>query len=78
MVVEEELIRTWPRWTIHRIRASESLVVEEPYVMENGKWMFNPKNQVIHDESHITKCQSLFHVESHITKCQSLLNQDMK
>jgi hypothetical protein len=42
-----------------------SLGVEELYVMEKGKWMFNPKNQVIHEESHITKCQSL-------------LNQDMK
>jgi hypothetical protein len=33
--------------------------------MEKGKLMFNLKNQAIH-------------VESHITKCQSLLNQDMK
>jgi hypothetical protein len=65
MVVEEGLIRTWPRWTMHRRRASESLDVKKPYVMENGKWMFNPRNQAIHEESHITKCQSL-------------LNQDMK
>jgi hypothetical protein len=33
--------------------------------MEKGKWMLNPKNQAIHEESHITKYQSL-------------LNQDMK
>jgi hypothetical protein len=33
--------------------------------MEKGKWMFNLKNQAIHEESDITKCQSL-------------LNQDMK
>jgi hypothetical protein len=65
MVIEEGLTRAWPRWTMHRRRASGSLGVEEPYVMEKGKWMFNPKNQGIHDESHITKCQSL-------------LNQDMK
>jgi hypothetical protein len=30
-----------------------------------GQWMFNPMNQAIHEESHITKCQFL-------------LNQDMK
>jgi hypothetical protein len=65
MVVEEGLIRTWSRWTMQRRRARESLGVEEPYVMEKGKWMFNPRNQAIHEESHITKCQSL-------------LNQDMK
>jgi hypothetical protein len=34
-------------------------------VTEKGKWMFNPKNQAINEESHITKGQSL-------------LNQDMK
>jgi hypothetical protein len=50
---------------MHRRRASGSLGVEELYVMEKGKWMFNPKNQDIHEESHITKCQSL-------------LNQDIK
>jgi hypothetical protein len=50
---------------MHQKRASMSLDVEEPYVMEKGKWMFNPRNQVTHEESHITKCQSL-------------LNQDMK
>jgi hypothetical protein len=33
--------------------------------MEKGKCMFNPRNQAIHEESHITKCQYL-------------LNQDMK
>jgi hypothetical protein len=65
MIVEEGLIRIWPRWTIHRRRASGSLGVEEPYVMEKGKWMFNSRNQAIHEESHITKYQSL-------------LNQDMK
>jgi hypothetical protein len=56
MVVEEGLTRTWPRWTMHRRRASESLDVEEPYVMEKGKWMFNPMNKAIYEESHITKC----------------------
>jgi hypothetical protein len=65
MVVEEGSIRTWPRWTMHQRRASGSLSVEEPYVIEKGKYMFNPMNQAIHEESHITKCQSL-------------LNQDMK
>jgi hypothetical protein len=65
MVVEEGLTRTWPRWTMHRRRASGSLGIEEPYVIEKGKWMFNLRNQAIHEESHITKCQSL-------------LNQDMK
>jgi hypothetical protein len=34
-------------------------------VMEKGKWMFNPRNQSNHEESHIPKCQSL-------------LNQDIK
>jgi hypothetical protein len=65
MVVEEGLRRTWSRWTIYQRRASKSLGVEEPYVIEKGKWMFNPNNQAIHEESRITKCQSL-------------LNQDMK
>jgi hypothetical protein len=65
MVVKEGLTRTWSRWTMHQRRASESLDVEEPYVMKKGKWMFNLKNQAIHEESHITKCQSL-------------LNQNMK
>jgi hypothetical protein len=65
MIVEERLIRTWPRWTMHQRRVSESLSVEEPYKMENGKCIFNLRNQAIHKESHITKCQSL-------------LNQDMK
>jgi hypothetical protein len=65
MIVEEGLTMTWSLWTMHLRRASGSLGVEEPYVMENGKWMFNLRNQAIHEESHITKCQSL-------------LNQDMK
>jgi hypothetical protein len=65
MTVEEGLTRTWSRWTMHRRRASRGLSIEELYVIEKGKWMFNPRNQVIHEESHITKCQSL-------------LNQDMK
>jgi hypothetical protein len=33
--------------------------------MKKGKWIFNMRNQAIHEEWHITKCQSL-------------LNQDMK
>jgi hypothetical protein len=65
MVLEEGLTGTWPRWTMHQRRASGSLSVEESYVMEKEKWMFNLRNQAIHEESHITKCQSL-------------LNQDMK
>jgi hypothetical protein len=65
MVVEEGLIRTWPRWTMHQRRASGILGVEESYVMKKGKYMFNPRNQALHEESHITKCQSV-------------LNQDMK
>jgi hypothetical protein len=44
---------------MHQRRASESLDVEESYVMEKGKWMFNVRNQAIHEETHITKCQSL-------------------
>jgi hypothetical protein len=40
MVVEEGLIRTWPRRTMHRRRASGSFGVEVPDVMEKGKWMF--------------------------------------
>jgi hypothetical protein len=40
MVVEEGLTRTWPRWTMHRRRASGSLGVEVPDVMEKGKWIF--------------------------------------
>jgi hypothetical protein len=65
MVVEEGLTRTWSWWTRHRRRASGSLGVEVPYVIEKGKWMFNPKNHASHEESHISKCQSL-------------LNQDIK
>jgi hypothetical protein len=65
MIVEEGLTRIWSQWTMHRRRASISFSVEEPYVIEKDKWIFNPRNQAIHEESHITKCQSL-------------LNQDMK
>jgi hypothetical protein len=50
---------------MHRRRANGSLGAEVPDVMEKGKWMFNPRNQASHEESHITNCQSL-------------LNQDMK
>jgi hypothetical protein len=32
-------------------------------VIENGKWMFNPRNQTYYEESYITKCQSLFNQE---------------
>jgi hypothetical protein len=60
MVVEEGLTKTWSRWTMHQRRASGSLDVEEPYMMEKGKWIFNPRNQAIHKKSHITKCQYLF------------------
>jgi hypothetical protein len=40
-------------------RASESLGVKVPDVMEKGKRMFNLRNQSSHEESHISKCQSL-------------------
>jgi hypothetical protein len=59
MIAEEGLTRTWPGWIMHQRRASESLDVEESYVMEKGKWMFSVRNQAIHEETHITKCQSL-------------------
>jgi hypothetical protein len=49
---------------MYQRRASESLSIEAPDVMEKGNWMFNLRNQASHEESHITKCQSL-------------LNQDM-
>jgi hypothetical protein len=50
---------------MHRRRANESLGVEVPDVMEKDKWIFNPRNQASHGESHISKCQYL-------------LNQDIK
>jgi hypothetical protein len=59
IVVEDGLTRTWPQWTMHRRRASGSLDVEELYVIEKSKWMFNPRNQAYYEESYITKCQSL-------------------
>jgi hypothetical protein len=63
IVVEEGLTKTWPRWTIHRRRASGSLGIKEPYVMKKGKWMLNPRNQAYYEESYITKCQSLLNQE---------------
>jgi hypothetical protein len=63
IVVKEGLARSWPWWTMHRRRASESLGVEEPYVMEKGKWMFNLWNQAYYEESYITKCQYLLNEE---------------
>jgi hypothetical protein len=50
---------------IHQRRASGSFGIKKLDVMEKWKWMFNPRNQINHEESHITKCQSL-------------LNQDLK
>jgi hypothetical protein len=50
---------------MHQRRASGTLGIEEPYVMEKDNWMFNLKNQANYEESHITKCQFL-------------LNQDIK
>jgi hypothetical protein len=50
---------------MHQRRASGSLGVEEPHVMEKGKWMFDLRNQANYEESQITKCQSS-------------LNQDIK
>jgi hypothetical protein len=46
-------------------RASGSLSVEVPDLMKNGKWIFNSRNQTSHEESYISKYQSL-------------LNQDIK
>jgi hypothetical protein len=40
MVVEEGLTRTWPRWIMHRRRASGSLDIEVADVMKKSKWMF--------------------------------------
>jgi hypothetical protein len=48
---------------MHQRRASECLSVEEPYVMEKGKWMFNPRNHSYFEKSYITKCQSLLNQE---------------
>jgi hypothetical protein len=48
---------------MHRRRASRSLDIKEPYVMEKDKWMFNPRNQAYYEESYITKCQYLLHQE---------------
>jgi hypothetical protein len=44
-------------------RASGNLSVEESYVMEKGKWMFNSRQQAYYEESYITKCQSLLNQE---------------
>jgi hypothetical protein len=44
MVVEEGLTRTWPWWSKHQRRASGSLGVKVPNVMEKGKLMFSPRN----------------------------------
>jgi hypothetical protein len=49
---------------MHQRRASGSLDVEVPDVMEKDKWMFNPRNQTGHEESHITKCQSLLNQDT--------------
>jgi hypothetical protein len=49
---------------MHQRRASRSLDVEVPDVMEKDKWMFNPRNQTGHEESHITKCQSLLNQDT--------------
>jgi hypothetical protein len=50
---------------MHHKRVSGSLGVEVPDVMEKGMWMFNPRNLASHEESHMSKYQSL-------------LNQDIK
>jgi hypothetical protein len=44
---------------MHQRRTNMSLGIEIPDVMEKDKWMFNPRNQFSHEESHISKCQSL-------------------
>jgi hypothetical protein len=63
ILVEEGLTRIWPRWTIHQRRASGSLGIKEPYVMEKGKWTFNLRNQAYYEESYITNSQSLLNQE---------------
>jgi hypothetical protein len=45
---------------MHRRRSSGNLGTEVPDVMEKGKWIFNLRNQASHEESHISKRQSLF------------------
>jgi hypothetical protein len=47
---------------MHQRRASESLGVEVPDMIEKGKWMFNPGNQSSHEESHTSMCQSRYKV----------------
>jgi hypothetical protein len=49
---------------MYRRRASRSLSVEVPDVIENGKWIFNPRNQASHKKSHISKCQSLLNQDT--------------
>jgi hypothetical protein len=63
IIIEEGLIRTWSRWTIHQRRASRSLGIKEPNVIEKGKWIFNSRNQSYNEESYIIKCQSLLNQE---------------
>jgi hypothetical protein len=41
---------------MNRRRAIGGLGVEEPYVVENEKSMFNPMNQAYYEELYITKC----------------------
>jgi hypothetical protein len=41
---------------MHRRRASGTLEVKKPYVMEKDKWRFNLRNQAYYGESYITKC----------------------
>jgi hypothetical protein len=63
VIDEEGLTRTWTQWTMYQKRASGSLDVDEPYVMEKGKWMFNPQNQAYYEESYITNYQYLLNQE---------------
>jgi hypothetical protein len=44
---------------MHLGRARGSLGVEVLDVMKKGKWIFDLRNQSSHEESHISKCQSL-------------------
>jgi hypothetical protein len=52
---------------MHRRRASESLDIEESYVMENGNWMFNLRNQAYYEESYIIKVSIFIELRNKVT-----------
>jgi hypothetical protein len=59
MVVDEGLTRNWPWWAMHRRRASESLGIEVPNVMEKDKWMFSLRNHATM-KNHISLSVNLY------------------